>query len=60
MAGWREDIVFRFKHTGRRLVLEVLLIKALSFAAFHVGLHYKYIESSSRSVSETKNQLEGR
>jgi len=41
MAGWREDIVFRLKHTGRRLVLEVHLIKALSFAAFHVGLHYK-------------------
>ena len=41
MAGWREDIVFRLTHTGGRLVLEVHLIKALSFAAFHVGLHYK-------------------
>ena len=40
MVGWREDIAFRLKHTGRRLVLEVHLIKAIGFAALHVGLHY--------------------
>ena len=40
MAGWREDITFRLKHTGRRLVLEVHLIKAIGFEALHVGLHY--------------------
>ena len=43
MAGWREEFALRLKHTGRRLVLEVLLIKPLSFAAFHVGLPYKRI-----------------
>lgn len=43
MVGWREDIVFWLKYIGRRLVLEVYLIKVLSFVVFYVDLYYKWI-----------------
>ena len=67
MAGWREEFAFRLKHTGRRLVLEVLLIKALSFVAFHVGLHYIKMNREiyfeiilDELLIACKNRLEGR
>ena len=58
MAGWREDIVFQLKHTGRRLVLEVHLRHSMS--ACIINESGNIYRKHSRSVIESKNRLEGR